>query len=329
MSPLSKKAQPAPVSQLLAPKHWPTWLGIGLLQLVVRMPYRVQLVIGRATGWLFRRINPYRRNVVRTNLTLCFPELGADERLQLEKACYSSLGCSLIETATGLWGAPRLFEKYGFISGLEHLESAAKKGKGVILFSGHFCSVDFAGRVLLQHYPVSYTYQEVRNPVFNRLIPRLRGKYIDNIIHRHNTRGFIKALRAGEVIWYAPDQDQSRKNSVFAPFFGIPTNTLTATTKLVKLTGAAVLPLTVERLPDARGYSLSIQPALENFPGDNEEADATRTNALIESQAREHPEQYLWLHRRFKTRPRGEPKLYPQKPRRVRRAKRKQRKAAP
>lgn len=325
---MKKKHQPLPVSQLLAPRYWPTWLAIGVLQLIVHLPYRLQLAIGRAVGRAFRTVSRYRRGIVATNLSLCFPEHSPAERLRLEKACFASLGCSLIETATGMWGPQRLLNKHGFITGLEHLEQAAQQGKGVILLSGHFCSVDFAGRILLKHFPACFTYQELRNPVFNRVVPRARDKYAREIIHRHNTRGFLKALRAGLVVWYAPDQDQSRKNSVFAPFFGIPANTLTATTKLVKLTGAAVLPFLVERLPDARGYALTIQPPLEGFPGDSETADATRINALIEAQARKHPEQYLWLHRRFKTRPQGEPKLYPQKPRRVRRLQRAQRQAA-
>jgi KDO2-lipid IV(A) lauroyltransferase len=149
---------------------------------------------------------------------------------------------------------------------------------------------------------------------------KAREKFARRIIHRHDSRGFIKALKAGEVVWYAPDQSQERKNSVFAPFFGIPANTLTATSKLAKITGAAVLPFEIRRLPDARGYALTIQPPLEDFPGENETADATRFNALLEAQVRRNPEQYLWIHRRFKKRPEGEEKLYPPKPRRARRA---------
>jgi len=149
-----------------------------------------------------------------------------------------------------------------------------------------------------------------------------RAKSSKLLINRYDTRGFIKALRAGHVVWYAPDQDQARKNSVFAPFFGIPANTLTATTKLVKLTGAAVLPFHMRRLPDSKGYALTISPPLENFPGASEVDDATRFNAIIESRIREHPEQYLWMHRRFKTRLEKEEKIYPQKPRRIRKKRR-------
>ena len=145
---------------------------------------------------------------------------------------------------------------------------------------------------------------------------------MQTVDHRHDTRSFIRALKAGNTVWYAPDQDQGIKHSVFAPLFGIPASTLTATSRLASLTGAAVLPFIIERLPDNRGYALTIEPALDEFPGTDMESDARRFNALLEDQIRARPGQYLWMHRRFKTRPDGEAKLYPQKPRRVRRLRR-------
>ena len=312
----------------LAPRFWLTWLGMALVWPLQLLPYRLQLAIGRNLGRLFKRFNPYRRSIVRTNLELCFPEQGNRERGQLEDRFYESLGMSIIETTAGLWAPGSFFEKFGTIEGLEHLETARRQGKGVLLLSGHFCSVDFAGRILLNHYPVCFTYQELRNKLSDRIVKRAREKYIKLLIHRHDLRGFIRALKSGEVVWYAPDQSQAQKDSVFAPFFGVQANTLTATTKLAKMTGAAVLPFEIKRLPDARGYALTIQSALENFPGDSETADATRFNALLEAQVRENPEQYLWTHRRFKHRPEGEVKLYTQKPRRVRRMKRQRKQRA-
>jgi len=269
------------------------------------------------------RINPYRRLIVNTNLGLCFPQLDESERQQLYQRVVRSVGLSLVEEAVSLWAPDSFFDGRGTVQGLEHIKAAQAQGKGVLLLSGHFCSVDFAGRVLLRHHPVCFTYQELRNPVSNHILTNIRKKFAHRLIHRHDLRGFIKALKEGEVVWYAPDQSQERKNSVFAPFFGIQANTLTATTKLARITGAAVLPFEIVRLPDASGYVLTIRPALDNFPGENETADATRFNALLESQVREHPEQYLWLHRRFKKRPEGEQKLYPTKPRRARRMERK------
>ena len=235
---------------------------------------------------------------------------------------YDSLGMSLVETAFAYWADDRDFSVFGTLDGLEHIESARKQGKGVLLLSGHFCSLDFAGRLLANYHPACFTYQKLRNKLIDSAIKKRRTETSDILINRYDTRGFIKALRTGHVVWYAPDQDQARKNSVFAPFFGIPANTLTATTKLARLTGAVVLPFYIRRLPDSKGYSLTIAPPLENFPGANEVEDATRFNAIIESQIREHPEQYLWMHRRFKTRPVKGEKLYPQKPRRIRKKQR-------
>ncbi len=308
--------------RLIAPRYWSTWLGIGLMRLVIKLPYRLQIAIGRKLGRLFKLLSPYRRTIVRTNLELCFPELGNQERSWLENRFYESLGTSIIETAAGLWAPISFFDKLGRIESLEHLDNARKQGKGVLLLSGHFCSVDFAGRILLKHYPVCFVYQELRNKLSDRIVKKAREKYIKTLISRRDLRGFVRALKSGEIVWYAPDQCLARKDSVFAPFFGVQANTLTVTTKLAKITGAAVLPFEIKRLPDARGYALTIQPPLENFPGESETADATRFNALLEAQVRENPEQYLWTHRRFKHRPEGEPKLYPQKPRRVRRMER-------
>jgi KDO2-lipid IV(A) lauroyltransferase len=324
---LKDKHKPLAGYRLIAPRFWPTWFAIGLMRLTVRLPYRLQLGIGRRLGKLFNLLSAYRRTIVRTNLELCFPELTSRERQALEDRFYESLGMTLVETAAGLWAPDSFFEKLGTITGLEHLESARQQGRGVLLLSGHFCSLDFAGRILMNHVPACFTYQELRNKLSDRVARQAREKNCKLLIHRHDLRGFIRALRSGEIVWYAPDQSQGRKNSVFAPFFDIPANTLTATTRLVKLTGAAVLPFLIQRLPDARGYALTIQPALDNFPGENEVADATRFNALIESQARANPEQYLWIHRRFKCRPKGDPRLYPPKPRRVRKLERARREA--
>jgi KDO2-lipid IV(A) lauroyltransferase len=310
----------------LAPRYWPTWLGIGFMWLVVKLPFGTQQAIGRKLGTLFRLFSGYRRTIVRTNISLCFPELNTQQQQQLVNRCFESLGMSLIETAFTFWASDERFGKFGTLDGLEHIEAAHKQGKGVLLLSGHFCSLDFAGRLLASYHPACFTYQKLRNKLIDSAIRKRRAETSEILINRYDTRGFIKTLKAGHVVWYAPDQDQARKNSVFAPFFGITANTLTATTKLVKLTGAAVLPFHIRRRPDNKGYALTIAPPLEDFPGSSELEDAARFNAIVESQVREHPEQYLWTHRRFKTRPDKEDKLYPPKPRRVRKKQRRLRK---
>lgn len=311
-----------PDSSLFAPRYWPEWLAVGIARLAARLPYRLQTGVGRGLGRLFQRLNPYRRLVVDINLALCFPELGPREREDLKKHIFESLGISILETLAGLWAANKFFSSAGQIDGLEHLEAAQRQGKGVILLSGHFCSLDFAGRILMQHHPACFTYHELRNPVFDRVVARQRKRNCTALIHRHDTRGFVRALRSGKAVWYAPDQDQGVNNTVFATFFGLQASTLTATARLARLTNAAVLPFIIRRLPDSGGYALTIQPALEDFPGEDDLAYATRFNAMIESQIRANPDQYLWTHRRFKTRPGGESKLYPPKPSRLKRQRR-------
>jgi len=313
LSTAKKKHTSGRVHQLLAPRYWPTWLAFALVRFVIKLPYRMQLAIGRRLGKVYKLFAPYRRTIVRTNLDLCFPELSTRERRQLEDRFYESLGMTFIETAAGLWSPDRFFEHLGTIKGLEHLENSLRQGKGVLLLSGHFCSLDFAGRILMQHHASCFTYRELRNKLSDRIIKKAREKRCKQLIHRYDVRGFTTALKSGEVVWYAPDQSQGRRKGVFAPFFGIPASTLKATSRIARMTGAAVLPFIIQRLPDAQGYALTIQPALENFPGESDVEDATRFNALLESQVRDNPEQYLWIHRRFKCRPGGEAKLYPQK----------------
>jgi len=325
---VNTRAEDESGKKFLAPRYWLTWAGFGFLWLLHLLHYRLQQPVGHMLGQVFRLANPYRRKIVSINLSLCFPEHDERQRRRLARRFFSSLGISMVEESDSIWSAGGHFNKWGQVEGLEHVRAAQAQGKGVLLLSGHFCSVDFAGRVLVQHMPVCFTYQELRNPLSDHILTRARDKFAHRMIHRHNIRGFVKALKDGEIVWYAPDQSLQRKNSVFAPFFGIPANTLTATTKLVKMTGAAVLPLAIKRLPGARGYALTIQPPLEDFPGESETADATRFNALLETQVRANPEQYLWTHRRFKKRPEGETRLYPPKPRRVRRMRRAEKKRA-
>ena len=212
MMSLKATAEPDSKSTFLAPRFWPTWLGMSLARLLQLLPYRLQIAVGPVLGRLFMLFNPYRRLIVKTNLALCFPELDDGERQQLCKRVFKSLGLSMIEEANSIWSPDRFFDGRGHIQGLEHIEAAQQQGKGVLLLSGHFCSVDFAGRVLLRQQPTCFTYQELRNPLSNHILTKARQKFAHCIIHRHDIRGFIKALKAGMVECYAPDQSQARKN---------------------------------------------------------------------------------------------------------------------
>jgi KDO2-lipid IV(A) lauroyltransferase len=215
-----------------------------------------------------------------------------------------------VETALSWWGSDRRLKPLAAITGLEHLEAALRQGRGAILLSAHFTTLEIGGRLLALHAPFHVLYRDHRNPVIEALQRHARRRRFEKAIPRGDLRGMLASLKQNRPVWYAPDQDFGRDNSVFVPFFGVPAATLTATSRLARLSGAPVVPFFPRRLPGARGYELTLLPALENFPGVDIEQDARRLTGLVEACIRQQPEQYLWVHRRFKTRPPGEPPVY-------------------
>ncbi|BCO31970.1 lipid A biosynthesis lauroyltransferase [Thiohalobacter sp. COW1] len=295
---------------LLAPRHWPTWLLLGLGWGAAQLPWPLQRALGRGLGRLLYRLARERRRIARINLELCFPELDARARAVLLRQHFQSLGLGVIETAMSWWTpAQRLAGRYR-LEGLEHLQAALARGRGVILLSAHFTTLEIAGRLLALQTPFHVLYRTHKNPVFERAMRRARERHFERAIAREDMRGFLRSLKRNMPVWYAPDQDYGREKSVFTPFFGVPAATITATSRLAAASGAAVVPFFPERRADGRGYILRLQPALADFPGASPEADAARINALIEAQVRTRPGQYLWAHRRFKTRPGGAPAVY-------------------
>jgi len=297
-------------AHLYAPRFWPTWLGLGLLRVMVWLPYRVQLSIGRSLGLLFLRVAHHRRRVAEMNLSLCLPDLDAGARRRLLHAHFASLGIGLVETAMACWESRRRLQRLVKLDGFEHLQHALAQGRGVILLSAHFTTLEIGGRLLALSAPFHVLYREHKNPVIERVMRNARTRHYDKAIPRQDLRTMLHSLRENMPVWYAPDQDHGIEHGVFVPFFGIPAATLISTSRLARLSGAAVIPFIPTRLPDAGGYRLRLYPALEEFPGESPEADTRRINALLEARIREQPAQYLWVHRRFKTRPPGEPGVY-------------------
>lgn len=294
----------------LAPRYWPLWLGFGLLRLAIQLPYRWQLALGALLGDLMRLTIPRRRHITETNIRLCFPQLDTAEQRELVKQSFRSSGISLFEIGLCWWGSENKLGPLCHIDGLEHLEAARRQGKGVILFSAHFTCLEIGGRLLARHTPFYVMYKYHRNPLFEAVMKDGRERRFLGAIERSDVRSLIKTLKQGHTCWYALDQDFGTVNAVFAPFFGIPAATLTSTSRIAKLTSAAVVPFFVRRLDGGGGYQLTLLPALDNFPSGDDQADAARTNALIENEARKTPAQYLWMHRRFKSRPEGEADVY-------------------
>ena len=294
------------------PRFWLLWSGLGVLWLVVQLPYKVQLRIGRALGALMYRVAGDRRRIAARNLELCFPEKSAAERKQLLKDNFASTGIAFFEMAMSWWWSKPRLAKLAHVEGLEHLKQAQLEGKGVILMAFHFTTLEIGAALLGQKHTIDGMYREHKNPLFDFIQRRGRERHnVDSLaVERDDVRGMLKLLRSGRAIWYAPDQDYGAKQSIFVPLFGVQAATVTATSKFARLGKAQVVPFTQQRLADGSGYKLVIHPPLSDFPGESDEADCLRINQWVERAVSECPDQYLWAHRRFKTRPPGEPKLY-------------------
>jgi len=302
-------------SAYLAPKYWLTWLGIGFLYLTVWLPYPFMLKLGTTLGWLAYQLLPRRRRITRTNIRKAYPHIDEDEVRRLVKRCFYSSTIALFEAAWAWWASDKKLKPLYRIEGLEHLKAAEKKGKGIILLGAHWTTLEMKGRLLAYDVNNIYTtYKPAHNALFEALITRNRARMNKGIISSSNMRGILKLLKNKQILWYAPDQDFGIERSVFAPFMGIQTATLTMTARLAKVSGAPVVPVYSERLPGNQGYRVRLSRALENFPSGNDIRDATTINRVIEEQVKLTPSQYLWGHRRFKTRPEGEPPFYPLKP---------------
>lgn len=276
------------------------WLGLGLLRVLVHLPYPWLLKLGSALGRAVRHLPLRQTHVARRNIELCLPSLTEAERERLVARHFESLGIALFETALSWWAPDERVLPLARIEGREHLEAALARGKGAILLAAHFTTLEIGARILASSIPTNIMYRPSKNAVLEYFLSRNRARRTRRAIPRDDVRTLIKALRDGECVWYAPDQSYRKKGAEMVPLFGIPAATNTATSRVARMTGAAVLPFFVQRLPDGRGYRVIIQPELEDFPSDSPVADAERFNHLIEAQVRRVPEQYLWIHRRFK-----------------------------
>ena len=304
--------------RLLAPRSWPAWLGIGLLRLLALLPYAWLIGLGAFLGAVMRLVAPRFVRTARRNLELCFPGLGRAARERLLDRHFASLGIALLEVPLAWWSSAARIGQLVRVEGREHLEAAKARGCGVILLTAHFTTMELAGRVLASVTPVGFLYRPTSNAVLAYALGRFRTAYGGHPIPRDDIRGFIGALRNQECVWYAPDQSYRKKGAEMVRLFGIPAATNTLTARLARITAAPVLPYFLQRLPGTQGYRAVIHPPLENFPSDDAVADTERFNHMIEAQVRLAPEQYLWIHRRFKGLTEDYPDYYaPEAPRRA------------
>ena len=293
------------------PYSWPGWIAVALLWLIARIPHRGALALGGLAGPLVLGLMPRRRRILTRNLELCFPDWSAAQRHSVARENARESGRMLAAFAWGGFGSIRRVAKLPVVvDGLEHIEAARAAGRGVLLVGAHFSHLELAGRLLCRFIPVAGMYREHHDPAFEWAVRRARLRYADAMFRRDELRGVLRYLKSGGVLWYAPDQEYHRGERVFAPFFGIPASTITATHQMARLSGAAVIGFEHRREADG-SYRLRLHPPLAEFPSDDALADTTRVNALLEQIIRAAPEQYLWAHARFKARPtRGEPSLY-------------------
>jgi len=295
----------------LRPRYWAAWSSLIGLRLLSLLPYRLLLGVGRLLGRVLYHASPDRREIARINLRLCFPQMPEHARERLLRANFESLGIAVCETAMAFFWDDRRLAPLVHVEGLEHLQQAIAQGRGVILLTCHMTHLEVSGHLLALHETISLMYREHKNLLMDQAIRESRAARAHDTVERNDVRTMIRELRRGHAVWYAPDQNYGGTTQVvFVPFFGVPALTVTTTARLAQMTGAAVVPFFPIRLDDGSGYRIRLLPALADFPSGDEVSDTLRINQMVEQAIVEAPEQYLWVHRRFKTRPAGEARIY-------------------
>ncbi len=279
------------------------------MKIGVFIPFRVQVFLGKNMGKLFYPLFSRFRKIAIINVQRCFPEKNKDQVNAIVREHFKSIGVSFFETANAYYGADKKIQKMLTIENEQFLTEAMNNGGGVIILCSHFLPLMLGSRAL----SLKHTIASIYRPQNNRLFDKIMVKGLTNgggiMIKNSDTKAMVKAIKSALPIWYAPDQDLGARGSVFAPLFGIQASTITATSRLAKGGNTAVIPYSFIRTDN--GYRMSFSAPLENYPSGDLVEDAHRTNQILEAQIRENPGQYLWIHRRFKTRPEGEGEFYP------------------
>jgi KDO2-lipid IV(A) lauroyltransferase len=280
---------------------------------MAQLPLSWQMAIGKGLGIAMYHLARSRRHICEVNIALCFPELCAVQQKKLVRDTFISNGRGVMEIGLSWCRDPEDFRAIVTVKGQQHLYNALAQGRGVLLVSAHFSTLEIAGSLLALHHDFSVTYRRHKNPLFEALMKRGRQRHFEEVIERKEVRKAFRQLQRGKVLWYAADQDNGPRHSVFADFFGRPAASITATTTFASVNKSAVIFLSHYRTDDNQRYELIFSEALQDYPTGDEQQDVLRINALIEAAIRVAPDQYIWLHRRFKTRPEGMPDPYQRK----------------
>jgi len=285
-----------------------TYILVGFLWFLHWLPLPLLRALGWGLGRLLYALGRERRKVALINLRLCFPDMTEPEREDLARRHFVAFARAVLDRTLGWWASKGRLERLIRIHGVEHLTDP--EGRPVILLSPHFVGLDAQATRISMFVPGCSVYSNQKNPVLNKLLYDGRVRFRDAVLlsRQDGMRKIVKAMKEGYRFYYLPDMDFGPKESIFVPFFGVQAATIPALSRMVRLTGARVVPCIARQVAD--GYEVEVMPAWENFPGESVEADTEFMNRFIESQVLRMPEQYFWLHKRFKTRPPGEQRFY-------------------
>jgi len=295
-------------TNFIHPKYFLTWILILLMRVGVFVPFRLQVFFGKIIGKLIYPVMTELRKTAYSNISNCFPDKKQPQVTLLVKQHFEAIGISLFETANAYYASDKKIKKMLIINNEQHFTEALKKEGGIILLCSHFMSLMLGSRALLIKHTIANIYRPQNNKLFDKVMVKAYLKNGAVMIKSTDTRSTVKAINNSLPIWYAPDQDLGRNKSIFAPLFGIQTATASATSRLAKNNNTRVIPYSFIRTK--HGYEMSFDKPLKNYPSGDAIKDASETNQILEKQILKNPEQYLWIHRRFKTRPEGEENFY-------------------
>lgn len=286
-----------------SPKYWPTWFGLAVLRLLSFLPLPILAIVGYGVGLLFYVIGSSRRNIALKNIRVCFPELSLKQCRRINRQHYCLLGQSVFTTPMHWWISQARFTKLVEVSGREHYDQALRAGSNIILLAPHFMSLDVGGFILSIERPMITMYQYSKNSLINEVVKIGRSRYGGHLVERKEPlRNLIRLIKQGDPFYYLPDQDAGRKG-VFVPFFYEQASTIPMLGKFAQMTKAVVIPCSTRIKPWGQGYEVVLGKPLENFPSGDELVDTTAMNEAVAEMIRKMPEQYFWVHKRFKTRP--------------------------
>lgn len=295
----------------LHPRFWGLWFFLILLRLLVFLPLPALHFMGRAIGRLFYRVNDKRRRIAGINIALCFSDLSEEEQQRLVIGHFEAYGASIFDLAISWWSSASRIRRLTTVFGMDKFEQLIDQGQNVVFLTGHFITVDLCGRYMSHYNPGVTMMKPLKNPVLNWMMYRGRERNRNVVLNRdQGLRPMIRSLRKGYAGYFMPDEDFGSRASVFAPFFGVQSWTVTSLSMMARLGNAKVLPVFMHSLPGGKGYELYIDDALENFPSGDDVADATIMNQALENGIRRMPEMYAWTFKLFKTRPAGEEAPY-------------------